>query len=336
MTIKTSGSLALSEINSEFGRGQNLNAYRGTTYWNTNGTSGTFSSGAITVNDFYGKALNRPSYSIDILVVGGGGGGGTGTHDNLGGGGGGGGGGQYYAVSTFAYVGASASVTIGSGGAGGYYAAAVGTPVDGYGNPYYYQYYQAGTGQSSSLILSGNNTFSAVGGNPGLARWYMNAPSNFNNIQFSTPYYGGAGGSGNAGGGYNAAGGSDGVRAGGGGGGVDDANSSGPGGAGPVWYDGNRYSGGGGGGSDYSVGGAGGAGGGGAGASGNPGSAGTANTGGGGGGGGSNYRTDGYAGGSGIVILRYAGSARFTAGTQFTVNGYTYHKFTSNTSFTTS
>jgi hypothetical protein len=65
---------------------------------------------------------------------------------------------------------------------------------------------------------------------------------------------------------------------------------------------------------------------------------GTANTGGGGGGGGSwgGYLWSvGYNGGSGIVIIRYAGGARFTAGnSQYSSGGYTYHVFTSNASFT--
>ena len=63
--------------------------------------------------------------------------------------------------------------------------------------------------------------------------------------------------------------------------------------------------------------------------------AGTANTGGGGGGGG--YGTgngDGAAGGSGLVIIRYAGVQRGTGGTVVTTGGYTYHTFTSSGTYT--
>ena len=42
----------MSQINAEFGRGNNLNAYRGTSH-----ASGTFPSGAISFSDFYGKSI---------------------------------------------------------------------------------------------------------------------------------------------------------------------------------------------------------------------------------------------------------------------------------------
>jgi hypothetical protein len=38
----------------------------------------------------------------------------------------------------------------------------------------------------------------------------------------------------------------------------------------------------------------------------------------------------GGAGGSGIVIIRYAGSQRGSGGTVVTTGGYTYHTFTSS------
>jgi hypothetical protein len=68
----------------------------------------------------------------------------------------------------------------------------------------------------------------------------------------------------------------------------------------------------------------------------NAGTAGAANTGSGGGGGGANGTTytAGYAGGSGIVIIRYpAGLITATGGTIVTSSGYTYHTFTSSGSF---
>jgi hypothetical protein len=59
MAIKPSGSLSLSEINTEFGAGTNLNAYRNRS-WYTDSTSGTFSAGAISINDFYSKRAYDP------------------------------------------------------------------------------------------------------------------------------------------------------------------------------------------------------------------------------------------------------------------------------------
>lgn len=328
MTIKTSGSLSLYEINTEFGRGYNLNAYRGTGYWNSNATTGTFSSGAITINDFFGKALNRPAFTAQVLVVGGGGGGGVGTQDFHGGGGGGGGGGQYYAFDVVLQPGASASVTIGGGGAGGY----ITYLYDSYGNVVGATYWRGTNGGSTTAVFNGSS-YTAVGGNIGYGRWY-NGGANGE----STPYVGGAGGAGNAGGGYNSVGGSDGVRAAGGGGGVDDAWCSGAGGAGPMWYNGSRYSGGGGGGGEQGQV-AGGAGGGGAGGGGSiRGANGMANTGGGGGAGGSYSYESLYAGrgGSGIVIIRYVSSfAFFSGGSAYASGGYIYHVFTGNASFTT-
>jgi hypothetical protein len=64
--------------------------------------------------------------------------------------------------------------------------------------------------------------------------------------------------------------------------------------------------------------------------------AGTANTGGGGGGFHDAYGTAvvGANGGSGIVIIRYAGAQRGTGGTVVSSGGYTYHTFTSSGTYT--
>lgn len=74
--------------------------------------------------------------------------------------------------------------------------------------------------------------------------------------------------------------------------------------------------------------GAGGAGGGGAG-----GVAGTANTGGGGGGGNVNHTYTAQSGGSGIVIVRYAGLQKAIGGTITSISGYTVHKFNASGTF---
>lgn len=62
MTLQSSGAIAMSEINSEFALGNNMNSYRGTTWWKDDATTGTFSSGSIAFSDFYSKRLTAPGY----------------------------------------------------------------------------------------------------------------------------------------------------------------------------------------------------------------------------------------------------------------------------------
>lgn len=66
MTLQSSGTITIAQINSEFGRGNNLNAYRGTGWYTDAGGSGTFSTGAISLSDFYGKRLTSPTFSFSI------------------------------------------------------------------------------------------------------------------------------------------------------------------------------------------------------------------------------------------------------------------------------
>jgi hypothetical protein len=59
--------ITMAQINSVFdGRGNNLNAYRGTTWFTAAGGSGTFSSGAISFNDFY---LKGPSAGVTVSLA---------------------------------------------------------------------------------------------------------------------------------------------------------------------------------------------------------------------------------------------------------------------------
>jgi hypothetical protein len=255
------------------------------------------------------------SDTVDYIVIGGGGGGGSSA------GGGGGGAGGYregynpasYTASPLATTALSVSVQdytidIGGGGAGG--------PSP---NP--------GTGGSSSTFSSiisagggyggGSSPFTGGTGGSGGGGGNKNAASGgAGNTPSTSPAQGFAGGASNA-----SAGNPD--RGGGGGGATvageyPTGTSSGAGGTGATTEINNApnaYAGGGGGGKDEDpphsgASGEGGTGGGGRGASSCPnsiraGAIGTANTGGGGGGGGAGTYPSGYAGGSGIVIVRY-------------------------------
>ena len=50
----------MSDINAEFGRGTNLNSYRGTQWFTDEGGEGTFSGGAISMAEFFGKRVDSP------------------------------------------------------------------------------------------------------------------------------------------------------------------------------------------------------------------------------------------------------------------------------------
>jgi hypothetical protein len=61
MTLPSSGPLSLQQINAEFGRGTNLNAYRGTTfYYPNNVVAQTFPTSPISFSNFYGTQPNSP------------------------------------------------------------------------------------------------------------------------------------------------------------------------------------------------------------------------------------------------------------------------------------
>jgi hypothetical protein len=61
MTLPPSGTLSISQINSEFNRGNNLNSYRGTAYYiPTSPTPSYFPSGTISISNFYGTGATSP------------------------------------------------------------------------------------------------------------------------------------------------------------------------------------------------------------------------------------------------------------------------------------
>lgn len=66
MTLPSSGALTMSAINAEFGRGNNLNAYRGTTWYTDAGASGTFTSTNLGFDQFYSKRATSPTFSFTI------------------------------------------------------------------------------------------------------------------------------------------------------------------------------------------------------------------------------------------------------------------------------
>ena len=61
MTLPASGNpISISQIQTEFALGNNLNAYRGVTWWTDAGATGTFSAGAISMSEFYSKRKTSP------------------------------------------------------------------------------------------------------------------------------------------------------------------------------------------------------------------------------------------------------------------------------------
>lgn len=60
MTLPSSGTLTISQINSEFGRGLDLGSYRGTVWYTDAGSSGTFTNTNLGFDQFYGKRATAP------------------------------------------------------------------------------------------------------------------------------------------------------------------------------------------------------------------------------------------------------------------------------------
>jgi len=342
------GTITYSITSGSLPTGLSLNSASGAITGTTPSTIGT-STFTITATDsqqqttsrsFSISVLNVPT-SLDYLVVAGGGSGGR--YYNAGGGGAGG---LLSATSVSVTPGTTYSVQVGAGGAAMSGAGTLGN-----------------NGSNSSISGSGFTTVTAIGGGSGVGNAALAAnggsgggasgyqagigkgvyPGSTYLSQARQGYDGGNGGTYGAGGGGGAgAAGSNGA-----------SFTGGNGGIGVQWSDGNYYAGGGGG-AAYSdsqgyTPGNGGNGGGGRGATYPAGSyttltapatPGTVNTGG-GGGGSSGYHPGSQvaeAGGSGVVILRYAdtsGNLSATTGnpTVTTVDGYRYYKFTTSGTF---
>jgi hypothetical protein len=317
----------MTDINGEFAYGNNLNSYRGQSYYNSDATSGTFSGGTIAYSDFYNKqryigsatatggtvsvasgykihiftssgtfTISSGGAVVDYLIVGGGGGG-----AQVGGGGGGGG-----VVAGSVTLGpGSYSVTV---GAGGIYSGSSYGIVDGQ-NGY-------------NSVFNGITAYGGGGGKHGQNGTMRPHPAGDPNGLYSTNGGSGGGGAYSLGYGRGVAGqGYDGVDVpgvvggGGGGGGSNPNQDGGPGYASSITGTVVYYAGGGGGGGSnaqqYGPKGNGGIGGGGAGrgaADGKTGGDGTNGLGGGAGGGGQDKQAlyGGGTGGSGVVIVRYA------------------------------
>ena len=273
--------------------------------------------------------------TVEYLVVAGGGGGGKG-----GGGGGGGGAGGYRTATGFSVTGGiPITVTVGGGGAG---STSTYTAGGNNGNDSVFSTITSTGGGYGSSANSGTN-YGSPGGSGGSggggAQRNASATGGVGNTPSTTPSQGNNGGNGSF---------SSNADAGGGGGGAGAVGASAAGlndgGAGGIGLSSSisgtaTYYAGGGGGSGNTNGAVGGTGGGGSGGGGSGGStAGTANTGGGGGGNGSSAY-NGSAGGSGIVVIRYADTYDAATGTTgsptITVaGGYRVYKWTSSGSIT--
>lgn len=265
-------------------------------------------------------------YSIEVLLVGGGGGGTRGT------GSGGSGAGGYLEGSMTVTSAIGYPVVVGAGGA----AATADNSIGSKGSDSVFNNAVAVAGG----VGSRNGEIGLSGGSGGGAGGASINGTNRANTAATQTDSGGLTGYGNTGGsstGYGWY-----IGSGGGGAGAVGENCpgdtnvrGGTGGAGRQWVDGNYYAGGGGGGSESTAAIASAAvgGGGASGRNGTAPTAGQANTGGGAGGTGLANQTA-AAGGSGVVIIRYAGSQKGFGGTVTSSGGYTYHTFTSSGTYT--
>lgn len=64
MALPSSGQISMSQINGEFGRGNDLNSYRGTGWYTPGGSQGYFSQNNISFSEFWDKQPNSPAPSV--------------------------------------------------------------------------------------------------------------------------------------------------------------------------------------------------------------------------------------------------------------------------------
>jgi hypothetical protein len=262
------------------------------------------------------QTIASTAYNITYLVVAGGGAGGPGTA------GGGGAGGMISVNCITVNPGTAYPVIVGAGAAPAQYS----TNATNGNNSSFLNSTAIGGGRGAGN--GGSITTSSSGGSGGGGAYYVS-------VSYSQGPSSGTSGQGNAGGNPGSCGG-------GGGGGAGAVGNTGPGGIGGVGLSSSitgtatYYAGGGGGtSSSGSYGGVGGLGGGGTAGNGTA-TSGAVNTGG-GGGGNWGYTNTYYSGGggSGIVIVRYPGTAqRANGGTVSVTGGYVIHSFTSSGTFT--
>lgn len=72
MTIQSSGSLSMSQINAEFGLGNSLSAYRGVKAWNSSGNLVTLPSTGLGFDDFYGLSYGDSAIEYQNIYTAGG------------------------------------------------------------------------------------------------------------------------------------------------------------------------------------------------------------------------------------------------------------------------
>lgn len=231
MTLPSSGPLSLQDINNEFGRGANLNAYRGTPYFFPgNINQYYFPSGTISISNFYGTQANNPvtpgsqsftaagasTFTVPLFntmtvqIWGGGGSGGSGYNGNVSSQGGQGGSyvsysitpGQIVGGGTYnVYVGAGGATIYTGGGAGNYgiyswFAQAI-WAIGGYGGLGQFAGTNYAPSYTPTVSVPWTQIASEVGGGGG-----------YNSAGGSTTYAGGGGGGGRNSAYYNQAGGS--------------------------------------------------------------------------------------------------------------------------------
>lgn len=203
--------LSMADINGSSGfsgRGNNLNAYRGTLFYRPDNSTGYFSSGAINISDFYstqgtspvvpgnsGNITSGSTYTLPVLFnklyvtcYGGGGGGGGGSYQSSGGAGYNGGAGSTGETTLFMpSTGFQVSGPGGNGGGGAGISSA----------NYLYGVYVSGTDGTGSAGAAGSGGGGGAGGGGGGGSGGRRVVTSVNSY---TDYAGATGGAGGAGG----------------------------------------------------------------------------------------------------------------------------------------